>query len=219
MAEFAGNEFGKVGVDDVARLHHLAFLHQVLDDVDGAFGHALRQFLNGDGLRQDHFAQTFSRVSCIWLRRNFSCRRRMASHRATAGIAVVVDAGSRSSACRLRRSSSVFGRAGALPVPGERRGHGPGAPRGACTIFLFVFAATANGRAAAPAAGRAKVLQAHAASGRCDVAGLAAAGGVGAASAAAGCGSAAGAAACLSLAGRLFGGEAGFASSASAARR
>ncbi len=56
MTEFRRDEFGKVGVDDVARLHHLAFLHQVLDDVDGAFGHALRQFLNGDGFRQDDFA-------------------------------------------------------------------------------------------------------------------------------------------------------------------
>ncbi len=56
MAEFRRDEFCKVGVDDVARLHHLAFLHQVLDDVDGAFGHALRQFLNGDGFRQDDFA-------------------------------------------------------------------------------------------------------------------------------------------------------------------
>ncbi|MCY1524358.1 hypothetical protein D9M68_592870 [compost metagenome] len=57
MAEFAGDEFSHIGVDQIAGLHHLAFLHQVLDDVDGAFGHALRQFLNGDGLRQDDFAR------------------------------------------------------------------------------------------------------------------------------------------------------------------
>nr|CAI0340834.1 membrane hypothetical protein [Rhizobiaceae bacterium] len=57
MAEFAGDEFGQVGVDQIAGLHHLAFLHQVLDDVDGAFGHALRQFLNGDGLRQHDLAR------------------------------------------------------------------------------------------------------------------------------------------------------------------
>ncbi|MND84428.1 hypothetical protein D3C80_763190 [compost metagenome] len=56
MAEFDRDQFRQIGVDHVARLHHLAFLHQELDDVDGAFGHALRQFLNGNGLRQDHFA-------------------------------------------------------------------------------------------------------------------------------------------------------------------
>lgn len=56
MAEFSRDQFRQIGVDHVARLHHLAFLHQELDDVDGAFGHALRQFLNGDGFRQDNFA-------------------------------------------------------------------------------------------------------------------------------------------------------------------
>ena len=48
--------FAVVGVDDVARLHHLAFLHQVLDHVDRAFGHTLREFLDGDGFRQGDFA-------------------------------------------------------------------------------------------------------------------------------------------------------------------
>ena len=51
-----GDQLGGVGVDHVAGLHHLALLHEELDDVDGAFGHALRQFLDGDGLRQHHFA-------------------------------------------------------------------------------------------------------------------------------------------------------------------
>ena len=52
MAEFGSDQFGRVGVDDVAGLHDLALLHEELDDVDRAFGHALRQFLDGDGLRQ-----------------------------------------------------------------------------------------------------------------------------------------------------------------------
>jgi hypothetical protein len=56
VAEFTGDEFSKIGVDDVARLHHLAFLHQILDHIDRAFGHALRKFLNGDGFRQCNFA-------------------------------------------------------------------------------------------------------------------------------------------------------------------
>ncbi|OWK26193.1 hypothetical protein AJ87_01930 [Rhizobium yanglingense] len=37
MTEFASDEFCQIGVDDVAWLHHLAFLHQELDDVDSAF--------------------------------------------------------------------------------------------------------------------------------------------------------------------------------------
>jgi hypothetical protein len=56
VAEFTGDQFGQIGVDDVARLHHLAFLHQVLDHVDRAFGHTLREFLNGDGFRQGDLA-------------------------------------------------------------------------------------------------------------------------------------------------------------------
>lgn len=57
MAEFAGDEFGQVGIDQIAGLHHLTFLHQELDDVNGALRHALRQLLNGDGLGQDDFAR------------------------------------------------------------------------------------------------------------------------------------------------------------------
>jgi len=35
---------------------HHAHAHQHLDDVAGAFGHALGQFLHGDGLRDHHVA-------------------------------------------------------------------------------------------------------------------------------------------------------------------
>ena len=56
VAEFGGDQLGRVGVDHVAGLHDLALLHEELDDVDGALRHALRQFLDGDRLRQDHFA-------------------------------------------------------------------------------------------------------------------------------------------------------------------
>ncbi len=56
VAEFAGDDFSQIGINDVAGLHHLAFLHQVLDHVDRPFGHPLREFLDGDGFRQLHFA-------------------------------------------------------------------------------------------------------------------------------------------------------------------
>ena len=50
VAEFLGDQLGGVGVDHVGDLHHLALLHQQLDDVDGALGHAVGEFLDGDGL-------------------------------------------------------------------------------------------------------------------------------------------------------------------------
>ena len=56
VAELRSNQLGGVGVDHVAGLHDLALLHEEFDDVDGALGHALRQFLDGDGLGQYDFA-------------------------------------------------------------------------------------------------------------------------------------------------------------------
>ena len=41
VAELGGDQFGGVGVDHVAGLHDLALLHEELDDVDRALGHAL----------------------------------------------------------------------------------------------------------------------------------------------------------------------------------
>ena len=40
VAEFGGDQLGRVGVDHVAGLHDLALLHEELDDVDRAFRHA-----------------------------------------------------------------------------------------------------------------------------------------------------------------------------------
>ena len=59
VAHFFGDELGGVGVDDVVDLEHLALAHQHLDDVHGAFGHAVGQFLNGDGVRDHHLAGDF----------------------------------------------------------------------------------------------------------------------------------------------------------------
>ena len=56
VAEFAGEKLGQIGVDNVAGGHHLTLLHQIFDEIHGAFGHALRQFLNGNGFGQDDFA-------------------------------------------------------------------------------------------------------------------------------------------------------------------
>src|SRR3546814_8504005 len=53
--EFFGNQLGCIGVDQIARLHHLAFLHQEFDDIDRTLGHTLSEFLDGDGFRQNDF--------------------------------------------------------------------------------------------------------------------------------------------------------------------
>jgi hypothetical protein len=51
VAHFLGHELGGVGVDHVGDLVHRALLHQQADDVDGALGHAVGEFLDGDRLR------------------------------------------------------------------------------------------------------------------------------------------------------------------------
>ena len=50
VAELFGDELGRVGVDHVGDLVHLALLHQQADDVDGAFRHAVGELLDGDRL-------------------------------------------------------------------------------------------------------------------------------------------------------------------------
>ena len=59
MAEFLNDELGGIGIDDVSDLMHRAFPHKILDQVDGAFRHAVRQFLDRDGFGYDHLARDF----------------------------------------------------------------------------------------------------------------------------------------------------------------
>ncbi len=137
MAEFGGDEFGEVGVDDVARLHHLAFLHQVLDDVDGALGHALRQFLNGDGFRQDDFAHDllarFLHLAAAELLLATAGR----SHRTATGIAVVVraDRGYR----QLAAAAFVFGLRASRNLGGSSDGDSATAGCAAVDRAFFLF--------------------------------------------------------------------------------
>jgi hypothetical protein len=68
-AKLFGDEFCRIGIDQVTGLHHLALFHHELDDVDGALGHALCQFLNGDRFGQPHFARDFlARLALTHLR-------------------------------------------------------------------------------------------------------------------------------------------------------
>ena len=56
VAEFRRDQLGGIRVKHVAGLHHLALLHEILDDVHRALGHAVGEFLDGDRLGQHHFA-------------------------------------------------------------------------------------------------------------------------------------------------------------------
>ena len=56
VAVLGGDEFGGIRVELVALFQHLALAHHELDDVRNAHGHAVREFLNRDGFRDDDFA-------------------------------------------------------------------------------------------------------------------------------------------------------------------
>ena len=63
VAQLLGDELRGVGVDHVVDLRHLALLHQQLDDVDRALGHAVGEILDGDEFRDRHLAdQLFLRL-------------------------------------------------------------------------------------------------------------------------------------------------------------
>ena len=53
VTEFGDQQFGGVGIDGGGDRHHHAHAHQCLDDVDGALGHAVGEFLDGDRLGHD----------------------------------------------------------------------------------------------------------------------------------------------------------------------
>ncbi len=57
MAEFGRHQLRRIGVDGVVARHHHAALHQDLDDVDAAPGHAVGEFRHRDGFRDHHFAR------------------------------------------------------------------------------------------------------------------------------------------------------------------
>ena len=57
VAQVLGDDLGRVGVERVGQGHHAALTHQDLDDVDGALGHAVGEFLDGDRLGQHDLAR------------------------------------------------------------------------------------------------------------------------------------------------------------------
>ena len=62
VSELGDEELGGVGIDDLVDRRHHPHAHQRLDHVDPALGHAVRQFLNGDGLGDDDLAHDLDRL-------------------------------------------------------------------------------------------------------------------------------------------------------------
>ena len=56
VAELLRDQLRGIGIDHVVDGRHVALLHQQADDVHAALRHAVREFLNGDGFRNRHFA-------------------------------------------------------------------------------------------------------------------------------------------------------------------
>ena len=50
VAEFRRDQLRRIGVDHVVDLQHLSLLHQELDDIDGALGHAVGELLDRNRL-------------------------------------------------------------------------------------------------------------------------------------------------------------------------
>ena len=63
MAELLGDELGRVSIDHVGDLMHLAVLHQVFDDVDAPHGHAVGELLDRDRVGDHDLALNF----LLWL--------------------------------------------------------------------------------------------------------------------------------------------------------
>ena len=59
MSHLFRDKLRHVGINDIARLHHLALLHEQLDHINGTFRHAVRQLLNRNRIRHCHFAHDF----------------------------------------------------------------------------------------------------------------------------------------------------------------
>ncbi len=56
MTHFLRQKLGCVGVDHVVKLPHMALLHQQLDHIRAALGHAVGELLDGDGFRDGDLA-------------------------------------------------------------------------------------------------------------------------------------------------------------------
>ena len=137
---------GGVGVDHVGDLEHLALLHQELDHVDGALGHAVGEFLDGDRLGHHDLADDLLLRLVTPLAASARCvRRRNAATRALALVLASKRGGEREPAAAA--SASPVARRFGRRRPGALLGAGVG--DGARRVLLL---GSRLGRAAGPAA-------------------------------------------------------------------
>ena len=59
MAQILGDNLRRIGINHIINLRHHALLHQHFNHIDGALGHAIGQFLNGNRIGQLHGAGDF----------------------------------------------------------------------------------------------------------------------------------------------------------------
>ncbi len=144
-------ELRGIGVDHVGDLVHRALLHQQSDHVDRAFGHAVGEFLDGDGFRDDHLADQL----LLRLVRGVPLQALgAAAERGDRALAHVIgsergDHGEAPALLLRRRLVVVFGAAtGRMTPPGPRRTRrGPSSSSAsAATLGARVAGATAAGR-------------------------------------------------------------------------
>ena len=57
VTEFGCDQLGRIGIDGLRDRRHDAELHQRLDNVGGALGHAVGEFLDGDSFGDRHIAR------------------------------------------------------------------------------------------------------------------------------------------------------------------
>src|SRR6185437_13269971 len=89
VTEFADHELGGVGVDALIDGRHHAHLHQRLDHIAAALGHAVGELLNGDGLGHDDVADDL-RLLLQHLQRTLLLALAMALNRSKAALALFV---------------------------------------------------------------------------------------------------------------------------------
>ncbi len=91
VAELLDHQFGGIGVERLRDRRHHAQLHQRLDHVAGAGGHAVGEFLNGNVFRQHDLAHDFHLIGAQTLQFGLAALAfALAAHRGEAAHALVL---------------------------------------------------------------------------------------------------------------------------------
>ena len=132
VAELLGQQLRGVGVDRVGDLRHVTLLHQDLDDVDRALRHAVREFLDGDGLRDRDFAHELFLLLAVAMTGHALRTAAERGDRTLAHFVGIERGGQREAAALLRRAGARSLRSGR----GTRRSAADAAPRRTAIVVL-----------------------------------------------------------------------------------